>query len=134
MEGGCFCGALRYEVQGKPVAKGQCHCRACQQISGGAPNLFMLMPREGFRYTTGHPKTFRHPDSKAGVTREFCGECGTHVATRRDGLNQVILKIGTLDDPAVFRGPKFALFTAEKQAFHHIPDGVPGFPGFPNGM
>ena len=134
MEGGCFCGALRYEAQGKPVAKGQCHCRACQQVSGGAPNLFMLMPREGFRYTKGSPKTFRRPDSAAGVTREFCGACGTHVATRRDGLDQVILKIGTLDDPAVYRGPKFALFTAEKQDFHHIPEGVPGFPGFPNGM
>jgi hypothetical protein len=56
------------------------------------------------------------------------------VLTRRDGLDQVILKIGTLDDPAVYRGPKFALFTAEKQDFHHMPEGVAAFPGLPSDM
>jgi hypothetical protein len=25
-EGACFCGAVRFEVQGTPVAMGYCHC------------------------------------------------------------------------------------------------------------
>ncbi len=131
LEGGCFCGALRYEAAGKPIFKGQCHCRACQHVSGGAPNLFMLMPREGFRYTAGKPKQYRRRDRDNPVTREFCADCGTHVATHRPGLDPVIVKIGTLDDPAVFRGAKAALFVAEKQDFHLIPDGMPCFEGMP---
>lgn len=131
LEGGCFCGALRYEAEGKPIFKGQCHCRACQHVSGGAPNLFMLMPREGFRYTSGEPKTYKRPDRANPVTREFCADCGTHVATHRPGLDPVIVKIGTLDDPAVFRGPKAALFVAEKQEFHVIPEGMPSFEAMP---
>jgi hypothetical protein len=50
LEGGCYCGAVRYVAEGEPALKAQCHCRECQYISGGAPNMFMLMPPEGFRY------------------------------------------------------------------------------------
>ena len=131
LTGGCFCGAVRFEAAGKPIFKGQCHCRACQQISGGAPNLFILMPREGFRYVQGVPAQFRRSDRDNPVTREFCADCGTHLATHRPGLDPVIVKVGVLDDPSVFRGAKAALFVEEKQEFHHIPDDIPAFDGMP---
>ena len=44
LEGGCYCGAVRYVAEGEPMLKAQCHCRECQYISGGSPNMFMLMP------------------------------------------------------------------------------------------
>src|ERR1700740_2046933 len=85
VEGGCYCGAVRYVSEGEPILRAQCHCRACQHVSGGAPNLFMLMPPQGFRYTKGAPKTYKRPDKADAVTREFCAECGTHVLSRRPG-------------------------------------------------
>jgi hypothetical protein len=33
---------VRYVAEGKPRLKAQCHCRECQYISGGAPNMFLL--------------------------------------------------------------------------------------------
>jgi len=92
LEGGCYCGAVRYVAEGKPVLRAQCHSRACQHIAGGAPNLFMLMPAEGFAYTKGAPKTYTRPDKADAVTREFCAVCGTHMITRRPGLPPVVLK------------------------------------------
>ena len=47
------------------------------------------------------------------------------------GLAAVILKIGTLDDPSLFGGPQMAIYTIDKQAFHHIPDGLPSFERLP---
>jgi hypothetical protein len=131
LEGGCYCGVVRYVAEGEPILKAQCHCRACQHITGGAPNLFMLMPVPGFRYTKGTPKSFKRPDLDNAVTREFCAECGTHLTTRRPGLDAVILKIGTLDDPSQYGGAKIAIFTAEEQAFHLVAPGVPKFEALP---
>jgi len=43
------------------MMKAQCHCRECQYITGGAPNMFMPMPPAGFRYTKGQPKQHGGP-------------------------------------------------------------------------
>jgi hypothetical protein len=130
-EGGCYCGKVRYVAEGKPMLKAQCHCRECQYISGGAPNLFLLMPPHEFRYTEGAPKSFARNDIEQAVTREFCAECGTHLTTRRPGLAAVILKVGTLDDPGAFGGPRMAIYAIDKQPFHHIPEGLPTFERLP---
>ncbi len=134
LEGGCYCGALRYEVTGDPLFKGQCHCRECQYISGGNPNVLMAVPEAGFKYTKGAPKEFRRSDLDTPVTREFCADCGTHILAKAPGVpGAVILKVGTLDDSAAFGSPQMAIFTIDKQSFHHIPEGVPSFERTPRG-
>jgi hypothetical protein len=128
LSGRCYCGALRYEAKGDVLFKGQCHCRECQYLSGGHPNVVMGMPEAGFAYTKGTPKRHRRSDLDKPVTREFCGECGTHVLSRAPGLpGAVLIKVGTLDDPAVFGAPQMVIFTVDKQSFHHVPEGVPAF-------
>jgi hypothetical protein len=131
LEGGCYCGAVRYAAEGAPMMKAQCHCRECQYISGGSPNMFLVVRTDAFAYSKGAPKTFTRSDLEQPVTREFCAECGTHLTTRRPGLRAVILKAGTLDDPSLYGAPQMAIFTIDKQDFHHIPDGLPSFERMP---
>jgi hypothetical protein len=126
--GGCYCGGLRYEATGDVVFKGQCHCRECQYISGGHPNVVMAMPESGFSYTKGSPKQYRRSDLEKPVTREFCPECGTHILAKTSALpGALIIKVGTFDDPSVFGAPQMVIFTVDKQSFHHVPEGVPTF-------
>ena len=132
LSGGCYCGALRYEAGGAPRFKGQCHCRECQYISGGAENLFMVMEAGDFAYVKGEPARFSRSDLATPTTREFCATCGTHVLTRvPNDASMLILKVGTLDDPSQYEGPQAAIWTADAQAFHMIPEGIATFPGFP---
>ncbi|MEE8474044.1 MAG: GFA family protein [Myxococcota bacterium] len=127
-EGGCYCGAVRFKAKGDSLFKAQCHCRECQYISGGSPNLVLGMKEDSFVYTQGSPKPFRRSDLENPVTREFCQECGTHLVSRAPGLpGAVLLKVGTMDDPSVFGAPQMAIFTIDKQSFHHVPDGVAVF-------
>lgn len=132
IEGGCYCGAVRYHVEGEPVIKAQCHCRECGYISGGSPNVTIGLPAAGFAYVKGAPKIFRRPDLKDPVQREFCGECGTPLLSRASALpGVVLLKAGSFDDPKLFGKPDMAIFLCDKQPFHLVPDGIPHFDRLP---
>ena len=131
LEGGCYCGKVRYVAEGEPMRKGQCHCRECQFITGGAPTMFVVMPSAGFAYTKGAPKQFTRGDLENPVTREFCPDCGTHMATRPPGRPVIVVKVGTLDDPKLYGGPQMAIFTIDKQPFHQVPEGLPTFERMP---
>lgn len=125
LTGRCYCGAVTYRSDGDPLWRAQCHCRECQYISGGGPNYFLLLPADGFVYTAGTPRAFTRPDLARPVTREFCPTCGTHLITRLPDRPMVVLKVGTLDDPAAYGGPKMAIHTADMQPFHILPDDLP---------
>lgn len=130
-EGGCYCGAVRYKVSGNPLFQGQCHCRECQYISGGSPNVTIGVPADAFSWTKGKPKGFARTDLENPVTREFCENCGTHLTARPPGMGgAALLKVGTLDDPSVFT-PQMAIYTCDKQSFHGIPEGIPTFDRMP---
>ena len=131
--GGCYCGEIRYEAEGDALMKVQCHCRECTYITGGAGNLTMAVAEAGFTYTKGEPKSFKRDDIEAPVTRDFCGTCGTPLATRAaaGAPGAVLLKIGSLDNPADFGGPEVAIYIDEKHPFHLVDDDVPQFGTLP---
>ncbi|MBV9995436.1 MAG: GFA family protein [Caulobacteraceae bacterium] len=131
LEGGCYCGGLRFVAEGEPLMKAQCHCRECQYISGGGPNFIIGMPANGFAYVRGKPAKFARADLAHPVTREFCPTCGTHLATKPPGGPMVVIKVGALDDPALYGGPEMAIYLHDKQSFHLVPEGIAAFERFP---
>ncbi len=131
LEGGCYCGQIRYNFEGEPQGSVQCHCRECQYITGGNPNLVMILPKSEFAFTQGEPKSFTRSDIDNAVTRHFCPNCGTAIGTSSKSLpDAIIIKVGTLDDASFYK-PNMAIFTKDAQSFHHIPDDIPSFEGFP---
>ena len=56
--GGCYCGKIRYEVDGDLEGAIQCHCRECQYITGGNPNVIAVFSEQDFKYTKGEVATF----------------------------------------------------------------------------
>ena len=127
IQGGCYCGEIRYLSLGKPEASIQCHCRECQYITGGNPNVLMIFPLDDFQFTKGNPKEFKRSDLENPVTRLFCNNCGTAIGTKSPFREKsIILKVGTFDDPSVFK-PEIAIFTCDMQKFHHIDGSLKSF-------
>lgn len=132
IEGGCYCGNVRYAIEGDVAFKGQCCCRECQYISGGNPNVVVGVPGPQFSYTKGKPKQYKRADLENPVTRDFCADCGTHLVTWAPAAaGLAFVKVGTLDDPSLYDKPDHVIWIGEAQHFHHIPEGVATFPGFP---
>lgn len=131
--GGCYCGDIRYEADGDALMRIQCHCRECTYITGGAGNLTMGVAEVGFKYTKGEAESYKRDDIEDAVTRDFCGKCGTPLTTRLipGAPGAVLLKIGSLDNPAEFGGPDVAIYMDEKHDFHIVDDEVAQFGKLP---
>lgn len=100
-EGGCFCGAVRYAVEGEPAGAGYCHCRMCQRSVGAPVVAWGTWPCQRFRWLTPEPATLR---SSPEAERRFCAACGTQLLFwGRDEPDVVDVNLATLDDPAAFR-------------------------------
>src|SRR5947207_1671695 len=69
-EGGCSCGAVRYQVTGEPIMVGICHCTSCRKATGSVFMAYADWPPEAF-VTTGEVRTFDG--------RTFCPNCGSRL-------------------------------------------------------
>ena len=103
IEGGCYCGSVRYKADSAALFKGNCFCRECQYISGGAQNLVMGVKEAGFAYTKGTAKGFRRSDLDNPVTREFCPDCGTHILAKAPAMPGALMLRCRLDPRQTLR-------------------------------
>ncbi|HYC46628.1 MAG TPA: GFA family protein [Burkholderiales bacterium] len=100
LEGGCQCGALRYQVTQPPLMIYNCHCTNCQKIGGAAFSTPATILEASFSFTKGEPKTTEWK-SDAGNSRYgwFCGDCGSRIAHgQTPSIGMLSLRAGTFDD------------------------------------
>jgi hypothetical protein len=97
VDGGCYCGSIRYEAEVDPAKVIICHCTDCQKLSGSAFRTVVQTEPGTFRLLTGTPKTFVKT-GESGKRREqtFCPDCGTPIysAPVGDGPRAVGLRDG----------------------------------------
>ena len=129
LEGGCRCGAIRYEAEGTPAHHALCHCRDCQMASGAPMLAWLAMPVEGFRITRGEPVEYVAP---SGSMRAFCGTCGTPMFFVNDAALPGIVDIQsvTLDQPDAFPA-QAQIQLAERRDYMASIDSLPMFDRFP---
>ena len=53
LQGGCLCGAVRYEITAPFLSAGYCHCTRCQRRTGTGSSANGRVPQAGFRLLQG---------------------------------------------------------------------------------
>ncbi len=135
-QGGCLCGAVRYETSGAPLRVTFCHCKYCQRSTGSAYAVEAFFPKEHFRVTAGNPTAYSQASAGSGrrITANFCSTCGTKVFLNFERLpKDVAVYGGTYDDPNWFkRTPDVArhIFLNSAQNGTAIPAGYAIFHDF----
>jgi len=80
-QGGCACGAVRYETRGQPFPVWICHCRYCQTRTGSAFGVSAFFDDDQITITRGELREYSFDTESGGaVTNRFCPKCGTTCA------------------------------------------------------
>jgi hypothetical protein len=132
--GGCVCGAIRYECAAEPIMMLKCHCRDCQQVSGGGFAAAVLVPAESFRLIRGQLRYHFTPSIRRGKhKRGFCPECGSRMTGAEfegDDSQFVGVLAASLDDPSWFQ-PQMDIFVSEAQPWDQMDPAIAKFGQYP---
>jgi len=131
-EGGCMCGAIRYEFPRDAVISAHhCHCKDCQRSTGSGKATILFIPVDALT-VKGEPKTYTVVGSEGShVTRGFCGNCGSPVLSYvAEQPSLKFIKAGSLDDSRWVEITS-SYWRASAEAWSPVDDLLPAFSGNP---
>ena len=111
IEGGCYCGDLRFRASGPVLHATMCHCANCRRAAGAHAVAWITVRADRFAFTRGEPARYR---TETAAWRTFCPRCGTSMTYQADNrTDQIDITTGSLDHPEDFP-PTQEVWTEEK--------------------
>ena len=108
-QGGCSCGAVRYESSADPQFSFHCQCRQCQRASGTGHASLLAVPAEALAIRSALKFHDQKADSGNITSRGFCPVCGNPIVSKSSGYPQMqLVHAASLDDPSWFKPEKLA--------------------------
>ena len=129
LEGGCTCGAIRYQMTGEPMFVHCCHCRWCQRETGASFALNAMLETDRLKLILGQPETVQTPSlSGKGQNIMRCPDCRVALWSHYAGAGKTVsfIRVGTLDDPDRLP-PDVHIFTESKQPWIKLSANIPAF-------
>ena len=124
LDGGCWCGAMRYRVADAFLYACNCHCSRCRAATGSAFKPFAGIERDKLEVLTGGDALLVNGDELLNDTR--CAKCGSLLySVVREG-EWVHVALGSLVDEPGMRPTKH-IFVGSKAAWFEITDDLPQF-------
>jgi hypothetical protein len=124
LRGGCWCGAVRYEVPDAFLYAFNCHCSRCRAATGSAFKPIAGIEREKLVIVEGEDSLLVVGDEILNDTR--CAACGSFLfSVVRDGA-YVHVGMGSLLDAPTIR-PSEHIFVGSKAPWFELTDDLPQF-------
>jgi hypothetical protein len=127
IQGGCLCGAVRYQCSVDAVLQFNCHCRDCQRSSGSGFAPIACFPLESVSIS-GELRYFQSSGSSGkNISRGFCPQCGSSLFGLVELLRGLLcIRAGTFDVPALFE-PNANLFVSHASPWDHPDPGLKAY-------
>ena len=134
INGSCFCGKIKFRVNGNILAMTNCHCSQCRKVTGAAFGTLAFCKKEDFKYISeeNHISSYRLSEQ---FTRTFCDICGSPLLVEgHEAFGSMVgIPAGLLDDDPKVK-PSKHIFVGSKAPWWDITDNMPQykewFPGF----
>ena len=109
--GGCYCGKIRFAVNGQPRVCTNCHCENCRRAAGAQAVAWVIVKRSDFNWEAAKPHRYK---TDTGAFRTFCDACGTSLTYETDRRpDEIDITAASLDHPENFP-PTKDVFPEEK--------------------
>ena len=109
-QGGCACGALRFEACGEPLHVGLCHCMTCRRRHGAPFNAFATFASTQVRWQ-GPELRWRSGEKSI---RLGCATCGAPFCWADDAGEFVELHLGSFDEIGTL-APQYEIWTLRRE-------------------
>jgi len=119
--GECFCGEIRYQVQGKLRDGRSCHCSRCRKAFSSQASAYALVERREFEWISGQDLLTSYV-SKHGFGLQFCSKCGSTLCGIFNGFIHGITLGCVNGDPEVEIGKH--IYVGSKASWEVMPEGV----------
>ncbi len=127
--GGCFCGAVQYEVKGPLRDVVNCHCSQCTKLNG---NYGSHSKARKANITVTKDASLTWYKIPNNARRGFCRECGSGLFWEQFKQDATGIIAGSLDGPTGLKTIGH-IFVEEKSDFYEITDDIRQFQFSSNG-
>lgn len=127
--GQCFCGAVQFNVSGKLVAMGYCHCGSCRHWSASPANAFTLWNPDSLNIIKGDVNIGAYSKTENSI-RKWCKRCGGHIFSMHPTMKVIDVYAACL--PELTFTP--SVHVNYQETVLPIKDGLPKFKDFPKEM
>lgn len=122
--GECFCGKVKYQVDGKLRDAKSCHCSGCRKAFSSQASASALVEPQDFKWLSGEDLLTSYV-GKHDFGIQFCNLCGSTLCSIfNDTIHGITL--GCVNgDPEIDIG--MHIYVGSKAKWEVIPEGVPQY-------
>ena len=122
--GECFCGEVKYQVDGRLHDARSCHCSRCRKAFSAQASAYALVNAQDFQWLSGEDLLTSYV-GEHGFGLQFCHQCGSTLCGILDGTIHG-LTLGCLNDDPEIEIVKH-IYVGSKAQWEVIPEDVPQF-------
>ena len=122
--GECFCGSVKYQIDGTLKDARSCHCSRCRKAFSSQASSYALVEPQQFKWLAGSELLTSY-ESQAGFGLQFCSKCGSTLCGIYNGKVHGVA-LGCLnEDPQIEIG--YHIYVGSKASWEGLPEDITAY-------